>query len=125
MDQAFSKSATGYSPTLCTSAGYFGRSAGNRKANRADLPAALKLRMEVSGKPSKSARKADALSRDHSVRGTMRLSVDSDYPAPAHNIVYNAWPGEDRIAIDFLNYIPVRGTMTRMVRLNIPHSLHF
>ena len=52
------------------------------KANRADFPAARKLRIEVFGKPRKSTSKTDARARDRRVRGTMEYPWDNDYSAP-------------------------------------------
>jgi hypothetical protein len=60
----------------------FCRRTGNGKPTARTCPAALELRVGVSGKPKKSTTKADPLLQNHSVRGTMRLSVDYNYLAP-------------------------------------------
>ena len=67
---------------------------GKGKPTARTFPAALKLRIKVFGKPRKSKSKADALSRYRSVRGPIECSGDNECSAPAHNNVYNAWPGK-------------------------------
>src|SRR5690349_10467362 len=68
---------------------------GNWKANRADSPAALELRMELCGKQTKSTSKAGARFLRWLTAWDNEVLRDSDCSAPAHNNVYSAWPGEE------------------------------
>ena len=63
----------------------------------ADFPAALGLRNELCGKPRKSTSKADARLQRSLTAWDNEVLRDSDRPAPAHNNVYSAWPGENSV----------------------------
>ena len=84
--------ATPYSQTLCASADILPDARKTGSQPRGHFQPHLRLRFGVTSKQGKPTSKADALSRDRSVRGTVECSGIMASRRQPHNTMYNTSP---------------------------------